>query len=34
MFDYHFRENKKTKNIVPYYYFSISFYLVEISKVP
>ena len=34
MFDYHFRENKTTKNIVPYCYFSISFYLVEIGKVP
>ena len=34
MFDYHFRENKSTKNIVPYCYFSISFFLVEIGKVP
>ena len=34
MFDYHFRENKATKNIVPYCYFSISFFLVEIGKVP
>ena len=34
MFDYHFRENKAAKNIVPYCYFSISFYLVEIGKVP
>ena len=33
MLDYHFRENKTTKNIVPYCYFSISFYLVEIGKV-
>ena len=34
MFDYHFRENKSIKSIVPYCYFSISFYLVEIGKVP
>ena len=34
MFDYHFRENKTTKNIVSYCYFSISFYLVEIGKIP
>ena len=34
MFDYHFRENKAAKNIVPYCYFSIAFYLVEIGKVP
>ena len=33
MFDSHFRENKLCKNIVPYCYFSISFYLVEIGKV-
>ena len=34
MFDYHFRENKTTKNIVSYCYFFIAFYLVEIGKVP
>ena len=34
MFDYHFRENKAIKNIVPYCYFTISFYIVEIGKVP
>ena len=34
MFDYHFRENKSIKNIVPYCYFTISFYIVEIGKVP
>ena len=34
MFDDHFRENKSSKNVAQYCYFSISFYLVEIGKVP
>ena len=34
MFDDHFREIKTCKNVAPYCYFSISFYLVEIGKVP
>ena len=34
MFDDHFREIKTYKNVAPYCYFSISFYLVEIGKVP
>ena len=33
MFDDHFRDSKTCKNVVPYCYFSISFYLVEIGKV-
>ena len=33
LFDYHFRENKNTKNIAPYCYFSLTFYLVEIGLV-
>ena len=34
MFDDHFREIKSCKNVVPYCYFSVSFYLVQIGKVP
>ena len=33
MFEEHFREIRSCKNVVPYCYFSISFYLVEIGKV-
>ena len=33
MFDEHYCENYSFKNIIPYCYFSISFYLVEIGKI-
>ena len=33
MFDDHYSENYSFKNIIPYCYFSISFYLVEIGKI-
>ena len=33
MFDDHYSENQVYKNIVPYCYFSTSFYLVEIGKI-
>ena len=33
MFDDHYTENSIYKNIVPYCYFSVSFYLVEIGKI-
>jgi tetratricopeptide (TPR) repeat protein len=34
MFEDHFREKNPLKNVIPYCYFSLSFYLVEIGKVP
>jgi len=34
MFDDHFRDKNLLKNVIPYCYFSLSFYLVEIGKVP
>ena len=34
MFEDHFRDKTALKNVIPYCYFSLSFYLVEIGKVP